>query len=41
MGSNAERNTLTINSNDVPIVVGDNVIERLQRQKNMGKVPTF
>ncbi len=29
MGSNAERNTLTINSNDVPIVVGDNVIERL------------
>ena len=29
MGSNAERNTLTINSCDVPIVVGDNVVERL------------
>lgn len=29
MGSNAERNTLTINSSDVPVVVGDNVIERL------------
>jgi 3-dehydroquinate synthase len=29
MGSNAERNIITINSSDVPVVVGDNVIERL------------
>ncbi len=27
--SNAERNTMTINSHDVPVTVGDNVIDRL------------
>lgn len=29
IGNNAERNTLTINSSDVPVVVGDNVVDGL------------
>lgn len=29
IGGNAERNTLTINSSDVPVIVGDNVVDSL------------
>lgn len=29
IGSNAERNTITINSTDVPVIVGDKVVDRI------------